>query len=130
MSDEFVLRTAVVRAFVEDVQATIAAASSPEQACDALRPRFAELLADPHWLPAEYQAAAFPGRVFVPGETPVPVSGKVLDAAEMRLLVDSALDFWLTADRYAAQFEQDGEECALSIARVLALASVRLLGPG
>ena len=58
MSEEFVLRTAVVRAFVEDVQATIAAASSPEQACDALRPRFAELLADRHWLPAEYQAAA------------------------------------------------------------------------
>jgi predicted metal-dependent enzyme (double-stranded beta helix superfamily) len=56
--DEFVLGTAVVRAFVEDVQATIAAASSPENACEALRPRFAELLADPDWLPAEYQLAA------------------------------------------------------------------------
>jgi predicted metal-dependent enzyme (double-stranded beta helix superfamily) len=58
MSEEFVLGTAVVRAFVADVQATIAAASSPEQACEALRPRFAELLADPDWLPVEYQAAA------------------------------------------------------------------------
>jgi predicted metal-dependent enzyme (double-stranded beta helix superfamily) len=58
MSDEFVLGTAVVRAFVEFVHATIAAASSPEQACEAVRPRFAELLADPDWLPAEYQAAA------------------------------------------------------------------------
>ena len=56
MDDEFVLDTAVVRAFVEDVGATIAAASSPEQACDALRPRFAELLADPDWLPAECRA--------------------------------------------------------------------------
>jgi predicted metal-dependent enzyme (double-stranded beta helix superfamily) len=58
MSEEFVLGTAVVRAFVADVQATIAGASSPEQACKALRPRFAELLADPDWLPVEYQAAA------------------------------------------------------------------------
>jgi len=56
--DEFVLDTAVVRAFVEDVRATIAAASSPEHACEALRPRFAELLADPNWLPAEYRSAA------------------------------------------------------------------------
>ena len=58
MSEKFVLGTELVRAFVEDVQSTIAAASSPEQACDALRPRFAELLADPDWLPVEYQAAA------------------------------------------------------------------------
>ena len=58
MSDAFVLDTAIVRAFVADVQATIAAAPSPEEACEALRPRFAELLADPDWLPAEYQAAA------------------------------------------------------------------------
>jgi hypothetical protein len=58
MSEEFVLDTAVVRAFVAAVRATIAGASSPEQACEAIRPRFAELLADPDWLPAEYQAAA------------------------------------------------------------------------
>jgi 3-mercaptopropionate dioxygenase len=58
LDDEFVLDTAVVRAFVEDVQATIAAALSPEQACEALRPRFAELLADPGWLSAEYQEPA------------------------------------------------------------------------
>jgi predicted metal-dependent enzyme (double-stranded beta helix superfamily) len=43
---------------VGDVQAAIAASSSPEEACEALRPRFAELLADHDWLPAEYQAAA------------------------------------------------------------------------
>ena len=58
MDDEFVLGTAVVRAFVDDVRTTITATFSPEQACEALRPRFAELLGDPHWLPAEYQAAA------------------------------------------------------------------------
>ena len=58
MSAEFVLDTAVVRAFVTDVRATIAGASSPEEACQTIWPRFAELLADPNWLPGEYQAAA------------------------------------------------------------------------
>jgi predicted metal-dependent enzyme (double-stranded beta helix superfamily) len=58
MSAEFVLDTRVVRAFVADVESTISRASSPEEACETIRPRFAELLADPDWLPAEYQAAA------------------------------------------------------------------------
>ncbi len=58
MSDEFVLDTDVVRAFVSDVQDTIARASSPEEACDLIRPRFAELLADPGWLPARFQESA------------------------------------------------------------------------
>jgi hypothetical protein len=52
MRPEFILDTEVVRAFVADVQATIAAAPSPEAACERIRPRFAELLADPGWLPA------------------------------------------------------------------------------
>jgi len=47
-----------VRAFVARVHATIAGASSPAEACEAIRPSFAELLADPDWLPAEYRAAA------------------------------------------------------------------------
>ena len=58
MSIQFVLDTPVVRAFVEHVRAAIASAASPEEACEAIRPRFAELLADHDWLPAEYQAAA------------------------------------------------------------------------
>ena len=58
MSAEFVLDTPVVRAFVGDVERTIAAASSPAEACDAIRPRFGELLADPDWLPARYQEPA------------------------------------------------------------------------
>jgi len=55
---EFVLDTEVVRGFVGGVKAEIGAASSPADACDRIRPGFAELLADPHWLPAEYQAEA------------------------------------------------------------------------
>jgi predicted metal-dependent enzyme (double-stranded beta helix superfamily) len=53
---EFVLDTPVVRSFVADVQQAIAGASSAEDACDAIRPRFASLLDDPDWLPDEYAA--------------------------------------------------------------------------
>ena len=58
MGLEFVLDTTVVRGFVDRVQAEIAAASSPTDACERIRPRFAQLLADADWLPAEYQADA------------------------------------------------------------------------
>ena len=43
---------------------------------------------------------------FVPGETPVPVSGKVLDAEDYAYLVDASLDGWLTAGRFTADFER------------------------
>jgi len=58
-------------------------------------------------LVAEYQRAAFPSGNFVPGKTPVPVSGKVFDAAELQYLVDSSLDFWLTTGRFAEKFEHE-----------------------
>ena len=47
-----------MQAFVAEVQSAIAGASSPQEACAAIEPRFAELLADSGWLPDEYQAAA------------------------------------------------------------------------
>jgi predicted metal-dependent enzyme (double-stranded beta helix superfamily) len=55
---EFVLDTQAVRAFVAEVEQAIASAASAEQACESIRPRFAELLANGDWLPLEYQAAA------------------------------------------------------------------------
>ena len=58
MGLEFVLDTPTVRGFVSDVQAGIAGASSPADACERIKPRFAQLLADADWLPAEYQADA------------------------------------------------------------------------
>jgi len=58
MESEYALDTPAVREFVAGVRETIARAGSPEEACELLRPGFAELLADPDWLPAEYQAAA------------------------------------------------------------------------
>ncbi len=56
--DEYVLDTPVVRAFVAGVRTSIDGAASPEEACEAIRPRFAELLADAGWLPAEHQESA------------------------------------------------------------------------
>jgi predicted metal-dependent enzyme (double-stranded beta helix superfamily) len=58
LDSEFVLDTSVVRAFVADVREAIAGAPSPQEACDAIRPRFAGLLADPYWLPAGLQESA------------------------------------------------------------------------
>ena len=58
-------------------------------------------------LVADYCAEAFPSREFVPGETPVPVSGRVFDADDLRHLVDASLDFWLTTGRYADRFERE-----------------------
>jgi CDP-6-deoxy-D-xylo-4-hexulose-3-dehydrase len=85
-------------------------------------------------LVGEYCAEAFPPRAFVAGESPVPISGKVFDAAEMRLLVDSSLDFWLTTGRFAEQFEKEFarwfgiRECVLvnsgSSANLLAVAAL------
>jgi CDP-6-deoxy-D-xylo-4-hexulose-3-dehydrase len=43
---------------------------------------------------------------FKPGESAVPVSGKVIGAPEMRNLVNSCLDFWLTTGRFNQEFEE------------------------
>jgi CDP-6-deoxy-D-xylo-4-hexulose-3-dehydrase len=69
--------------------------------------RAAALRAQVLALVAEYHAASHPvARPFVPGETPVPVSGRVYDATDMTALVDSGLDFWLTTGRFATEFER------------------------
>ncbi len=57
-------------------------------------------------LTAEYTAQAFPVREFVPGQTSIPVSGKVFDAVEVQHLVDASLDFWLTTGRFADEFQK------------------------
>jgi CDP-6-deoxy-D-xylo-4-hexulose-3-dehydrase len=43
---------------------------------------------------------------FQPGVSHVPVSGRVFDGADVRALVDSGLDFWLTTGRFAQDFER------------------------
>jgi CDP-6-deoxy-D-xylo-4-hexulose-3-dehydrase len=44
---------------------------------------------------------------FVPGRSGIPYGGRVYDEKELCNLVDSALEFWLTAGRYAARFESE-----------------------
>jgi CDP-6-deoxy-D-xylo-4-hexulose-3-dehydrase len=56
---------------------------------------------------AEYYREAFPAPAFVPGTSPVPISGRVFDEQDLQLLVESSLDFWLTTGRFAEQFERE-----------------------
>jgi CDP-6-deoxy-D-xylo-4-hexulose-3-dehydrase len=42
---------------------------------------------------------------FVPGKTNITFAGRVFDEQEIINLVDSSLDFWLTAGKYAQKFE-------------------------
>ncbi len=56
--DEYVLDTAVVRSFIGGVQVVIGAAGSAADAVEQIRPGFADLLADPEWLPRAYQEPA------------------------------------------------------------------------
>ena len=54
----------------------------------------------------QYAEIAYTPKSFVPGETPVPVSGKVIGAGELKMMVDASLDGWLTTGRFNAMFEQ------------------------
>ncbi len=57
-------------------------------------------------LSARYFAEAFPTAEFKPGQSPVPVSGKVIDGGDLASVVDSALDCWFTTGRFAEDFER------------------------
>jgi CDP-4-dehydro-6-deoxyglucose reductase, E1 len=65
---------------------------------DDLRRRIGELV-------RQYAAIACVPKPFIAGETPVPVSGKVIGAAELGNMVDASLDGWLTTGRFNALFE-------------------------
>jgi CDP-6-deoxy-D-xylo-4-hexulose-3-dehydrase len=67
---------------------------------DALRAQIQNLV-------AAYAAEQWQERPFVPGSTPVPVSGKVFDGEDVQHLVDASLDFWLTTGRFARDFERN-----------------------
>jgi CDP-4-dehydro-6-deoxyglucose reductase, E1 len=56
-------------------------------------------------LVGEYAGLAHQTAPFMPGQSPVPVSGKVYGAEEMMSLVDASLDFWLTTGRFNDEFE-------------------------
>jgi 3-mercaptopropionate dioxygenase len=58
MEDEWVLDTDAVRGLIAEFRDIIEQAPSPAAACDAVRPRFAALLADDDWLPERYRESA------------------------------------------------------------------------
>ncbi len=64
--------------------------------------RLREVILDLAGLYAELKHSPAP---FTAGVSAVPVSGKVCGPADMRSLVDSALDFWLTTGRFNDAFE-------------------------
>jgi len=78
----------------------------PMSDAEARSERAVELRAEILELVREYHDVAFVGEPFVPGETSLRYAGRVFDHREVENLVDSSLDFWLTAGRYAEQFEK------------------------
>ena len=54
----------------------------------------------------EYASIALKPDLFLPGASMVPPSGKLLDAAELKNMVDASLDGWLTTGRFNVEFEK------------------------
>lgn len=74
-------------------------------------------------LAAQYFSETSPPGEFTPGTTPVPVSGKVIDGADVSAVVDSALDAWFTTGRFAEVFERN-------LARFVGVRSASLVNSG
>ena len=54
----------------------------------------------------EYAAIKYEPKDFEPTKTIIPPSGKVLDAAELKNMVEASLDGWLTTGRFNEAFEK------------------------
>jgi CDP-4-dehydro-6-deoxyglucose reductase, E1 len=65
---------------------------------DAIRREIAALV-------QQYADIVYAPKPFVPGESAVPVSGKVMGAPELKNMVEASLDGWLTTGRFNAEFE-------------------------
>jgi CDP-4-dehydro-6-deoxyglucose reductase, E1 len=66
---------------------------------DKLRSQISDLV-------QQFADIAYAPRDFMPGHSAVPVSGKVIGAQELKLMVEASLDGWLTTGRFNAMFEQ------------------------
>lgn len=66
---------------------------------EAIREQIASLV-------QQYADIQYAEKTFVGGETVIPPSGKVLDANELKLMVEASLDGWLTTGRFNAAFEK------------------------
>ncbi len=100
-----------------------------------------ELRAQILGLSRRYAELAFDSPAFVPGQSTIPPSGKVINSDDIAALVDASLDGWLTTGRFNEAFESElaaylGAAHALttnsgSSANLLALTALTspLLGP-
>ncbi|BAO83473.1 predicted pyridoxal phosphate-dependent enzyme apparently involved in regulation of cell wall biogenesis [Serpentinimonas maccroryi] len=80
---------------------TIALSPAPgvHPEADALRSQIDALV-------QQYAELTLAPKPFVPGQTAIPPSGKLLDASELQLMVQASLDGWLTTGRFNAEFER------------------------
>ena len=69
-------------------------------------PRAAELRSQMLSLAADYAGLVHAPVPFIPGVSPVPVSGKTVGVPEVQALVSASLDCWLTTGRFNDAFEQ------------------------
>ena len=69
------------------------------KAPDAIRREIAALV-------QQYSDIVHASQAFLPGETAVPPSGKVIGAEELKYMVEASLDGWLTTGRFNAEFEK------------------------
>ena len=72
---------------------------------------------------SQYFTEAFPSPDFIPRQSTVPVSGKVIDGADLSSVVDSALDCWFTVGSHAKKFER-------KLANFVGIRSVSLVNSG
>jgi len=78
---------------------TATSASDDQVRLDDLRSKIGDLV-------QQYADIAYAPKPFLPGQSAIPVSGKVIGAQELKLMVDASLDGWLTTGRFNAEFER------------------------
>src|ERR1039457_4019189 len=72
---------------------------------------------------AQFVLETSPQAEFKPGQSAVPVSGKVIDGSDVSAVVESALDAWFTTGRFAEEFER-------KLARFVGVRSASLVNSG
>jgi len=70
------------------------------QTTDSIRKEIAELV-------KQYSELQYAEKIFVPGESVVSPSGKVIGETELQYMVEASLDGWLTTGRFNDQFEKE-----------------------
>lgn len=70
------------------------------QTTETIRQQIADLV-------SQYAQIQYAEKGFVPGESVIPPSGKVIGETELQYMVEASLDGWLTTGRFNDQFESE-----------------------